>query len=246
MINESALESWRRRTEFPLAAAALIFLGAWAWPIIDPHSAQPWREACRFTTWLVWALFAVDYTVSLVLAQQRWRFVKQYWFDLLIIALPLLRPLRALRLIHVVQLLNRRFSVSLRGNVSMYVSVVTALVVFCAAVAVLDAERGAPGANIDSLGDALWWAATTVTTVGYGDYYPVTVSGRLVAMTLFLAGIALLGVVTGTLASWFTERVRETEETATATQDQVAALTAEVRALRQRLEGEQHRRDEGV
>jgi voltage-gated potassium channel len=69
------------------------------------------------------------------------------------------------------------------------------LVLFVAALAVLQAERGHPGGNIESFGDALWWAVTTVTTVGYGDRFPVTTTGRFVAGGLMLAGIALLGVV---------------------------------------------------
>nr|MBA3233489.1 two pore domain potassium channel family protein [Propionibacteriales bacterium] len=81
------------------------------------------------------------------------------------------------------------------------------LVVFVAAVAMLDAERGAADANIESFGDAAWWAVTTMTTVGYGDRFPVTTEGRLIASALMLAGIALLGVVTAALASWFVERI---------------------------------------
>jgi voltage-gated potassium channel len=78
-----------------------------------------------------------------------------------------------------------------------------------AAVAMRDAERGAEDANIENLSDALWWAVTTVTTVGYGDHFPTTGEGRLVGLGLMLAGIALLGVVTASFASWFLEKVAE-------------------------------------
>jgi hypothetical protein len=80
------------------------------------------------------------------------------------------------------------------------------------ALAVLDAERGKPGANITTFGDAIWWAMTTITTVGYGDRYRTTAIGRLAAAGLMIGGIALLGVVTATLASWLIEQVAETED----------------------------------
>ena len=100
----------------------------------------------------------------------------------------------------------------------------------------LDAERAAPGANINTIGDALWWSVTTITTVGYGDRYPTTATGRLIAVGLMLAGIALFGVVTATLASWLIERVSaENAADRAATADQAEALMVEVRALRVEL-----------
>ncbi len=94
---------------------------------------------------------------------------------------------------------------------------------------VLDAERGAEGANIVGSEDALWWAATTVTTVGYGDRFPVTGEGRLVAVALMVGGIALLGVVTASVAAWFVQRFTALEDT-----DDVSARLARIEAL---LEG---------
>jgi voltage-gated potassium channel len=77
---------------------------------------------------------------------------------------------------------------------------------------VLDAERRNPEANISDFGDAMWWAVTTMTTVGYGDRYPTTGPGRLVAFGLMVAGIALLGTVTATLASWLVDQVSRIED----------------------------------
>jgi voltage-gated potassium channel Kch len=95
----------------------------------------------------------------------------------------------------------------LRGRVGIYVAGGASLLAFCAALAVLDAERSSVDANITDFGDAIWWAVTTMTTVGYGDHYPVTPAGRLVAFGLMIGGIALLGTVTATLASWLVETV---------------------------------------
>jgi voltage-gated potassium channel len=80
-------------------------------------------------------------------------------------------------------------------------------------VAALDAERDAPKANITTIGDALWWAATTVTTVGYGDRYPVTTTGRIIAVTLMVVGIALVGAITASIAAWFVTSLDREKQT---------------------------------
>jgi voltage-gated potassium channel len=215
---------------------ALLFLGAYAWPILDPALSTPWVRACDAMTWVAWATFAVDYVVRLGLAQNRGRFFRRNLLDLAVVVLPLLRPLRLLRLVRVLEVLNRAAADSLRGRVAVYVVGGTALVLFVAALAALDAERGHDGANIDTFGDALWWSFATITTVGYGDHYPVTGTGRLVAAGLMLCGIALLGVVTAWLASWLIDRVSEAEEEAqAATRRDVARLTEEIAALRDEL-----------
>ncbi len=157
--------------------------------------------------------------------------------DLAVVLLPLLRPLRLLRLITLLAVLNRKAGGSLRGRVSVYVGGAAVMTMFVAALAVLDAERPSPDANIAGFGDALWWAATTVTTVGYGDQYPVTNQGRVVAVGLMLAGIALIGVITATFASWLIERVQEIEETSrTATRRDVQALSQQIADLQATVE----------
>lgn len=220
-------------------AAALLFLTAYAAPIIARDLSD---DAIRAASWVVtgtWALFAVDYLVRLGLATSRWSFVRTHPLDLAVVALPLLRPLRLLRLLTLLSLVNRRARSSLRGQVIAYVAGLTSLVLLLSSLAVLDAERGRDGANIDDFGDALWWSATTVTTVGYGDRFPVTGTGRLIAVALMLAGIALLGIVTATFASWLIERVAEEEEASqAATRHDLEALTAEVAALRADLQGQ--------
>jgi voltage-gated potassium channel len=78
-----------------------------------------------------------------------------------------------------------------------------------AAAMVLEFERGNPDANIDSYPDALWWAATTITTVGYGDRFPMSPAGRGVAVVLMIAGIAMFGVITASIAAYFVEQKAE-------------------------------------
>lgn len=181
--------------------------------------------------------FVVDYLVRLALATELGKFFVRNIFDLLVVALPLLRPLRLLRLVTLLHVLNRHAGASLRGRVVVYVAGAASLILFVASLAILDAERGREGANIESFGDALWWALTTVTTVGYGDRFPVTGMGRAVAAGLMLSGIALIGVVTATFASWLIEKVQEVEDAAqTATRRDIEALTEQVAELRRALQ----------
>lgn len=216
----------------------MAFLAAYAWPILDPEVATGTPgTAFEALTVATWVAFLVDYVARFSLSRQRASFVYGHPFDLAAVLLPMLRPLRLLRLVTVLGVLNRHAGGSLRGRVSIYLAGSTTLVLFVAALAMLDSERGAKGSNIGTFGDAIWWALTTVTTVGYGDHFPVTPRGQVIAAGLMIAGIALLGVVTATIASWLIDRVAEVEEEASAaTRRDVHALAVEVAQLRALME----------
>jgi voltage-gated potassium channel len=229
---DTRVKRWESASEWPLTVTALIFLIAYAWPILNPHLPDSAKAFFRTVDLVAWGIFIIDYVVRLVLAERRVHYWSRHLLDLAVIALPILRPMRLLRLVMLLKVLNRTATSSLRGRIAVYVAGGTALLLFCGALAVLDAERGHPGANIVDFGDAAWWAVVTVSTVGYGDRYPVTGEGRAVALGLMLGGIALLGVVTASIASWLIERVQEAEELAeSATQADVAALAARVEDL---------------
>ena len=190
---------------------------------------------CRTINIATWVMFAVDFLVRLGLAERRRSFLRRNWLDVLTLAVPMLRPLRALRAVLALNIITRRGAAFVRGRIVAYVTAAVAVVGFVAALAILDAKRRRPEANITSFADAAWWAATTITTVGYGDRYPTTAEGRLVAVGLMLTGIALLGVVTAALASWFVERLRQVTEAEQRTEEQVADVAAELRALREEV-----------
>lgn len=200
-------ERWETLSEWPLVVAALAFLAAYAIPILHPALPRWLGVLCWWTTWITWLMFVLDYLVRLMLAESRRTFVIRHWLDLIVIALPLLRPLRLLRLVPLLSVINRRATTRLQGRVATYVVGGALLLAFVGALAELNAERNAPGATIVNFGDAIWWATTTMTTVGYGDTYPVTVIGRWVAAALMIGGVALLGTVTATFASWLVDRV---------------------------------------
>ncbi|SNV23219.1 Voltage-gated potassium channel [Dermatophilus congolensis] len=192
-----------------MTGVALLFLVAFAWPILDPGISRRWHEVSAVVMDVTWGLFALDYGVRLCLSRQRCRFLLHSPIELLVVLLPMLRPLRLLTVLVVV---HRTSAAMLRGRVVVYIVGGALFLAFVGALAMLDAERGAPGAHIDTYGDAVWWALATMTTVGYGDAYPVTMHGRLIAAGMMIGGIALLGSVTASLASWLTDRLAVPDE----------------------------------
>ena len=175
-----------------------------------------------------------------VWAERKLPFIRQNWLDLLILALPMMRPLRLLRGLVALRAIGRGGAEFARGKVVAAIAIAVAAGGSVAALALLDAERANPDANVRNYGDALWWAMSTITTVGYGDRYPTTGEGRLIAAALMVSGIALLGVITASLASWFVERIGQVTRAEQGIQAQLDVLNAEIRALRDRLG---HRQD---
>jgi voltage-gated potassium channel len=226
------LDKWERRTEWPLAAVAIVFLAAYAIDVL----AEPRGTAdvvVGVVTAASWVVFAVDYVIRLALATDRRRWFYRHLFDLAIVLLPLLRPLRLVRLVILIAALQRAVGHAIRGRVVIYTVSAAVLLVFVASLAVLESERYASGAHITSFGEALWWAMTTITTVGYGDVTPVTTTGRVIAALLMIGGISLVGSITATLASWIVQRVADEQSAEEAvTAGHINQLVDEIRDLR--------------
>ncbi|TDD33854.1 two pore domain potassium channel family protein [Nonomuraea terrae] len=226
------LTSWERRTRVALIAIGTGFLLGWAVPVLALGLPTPAHVALWHLQVVCWALFTADYLIRLVLAPRRLSFVLRNVPALLVVLLPLLRPLWLLRALLLVQVVAERVRLPLRVRAVVYVGGTAVFLGLVGSVAVLDVERGAPDANIETIGDALWWSLVTMTTVGYGDRFPVTGEGRLVAAGLMIAGIALLGVVTAAIASWFVERFERTAAADRRTEAELAQVTAELVELR--------------
>ncbi|MFE2535905.1 potassium channel family protein [Streptomyces sp. NPDC059371] len=232
MNEESAQARWELRTQRPLLVLAVAFALAYAVPIVDSDAGRTVTSTCTAVEWVVWGAFAADYLVRLALAPQRRAFVRGHWMDLCAVILPILQPLRLLRLVSTLTLVGRRARMASQIRLTTYVGGAVVGLLMFGSLAVLSVERDSPNGNIKTLGDAVWWSFTTMTTVGYGDHAPTTGMGRVLAVGLMLSGIALLGVVTANIAAWFISRfekddVEERRQTAA-----IEALTAEVRALR--------------
>ncbi|WP_319446430.1 MULTISPECIES: potassium channel family protein [unclassified Mycobacterium] len=234
MTSQTRLERFETRTEWPMAAVALAFLTLFSVHVLaQPHGAA--EAAIKTAMWATYAVFVIDYLARLYLAEPRLKWFVRHLFDFAIIVLPALRPLRLLSLAVVIETMQRAIGHTIRGRVIVYTSFGAVIIVYGAALAILDAERG-HNPQFQNFGDALWWSFTTVTTVGYGDTVPQTVTGRFVAVALMVAGVSLLGVVTATLASWIVQAVAA-EDTAsqTATAAQIDELRDEIRKLTESL-----------
>ncbi len=234
---QTNLQRWERHAEWPLAAAALLFLSVFSVQVlVRPQGHEAY--VLWAVDWTIWGVFILDYVPRLCLASNRWRWFLHHLLDFAIVALPLLRPLRLLRLLVLIELLQRAVGDAFRGRIVVYTVSGVLLLIYTASLAVFDKERYQHGATINSFGKALWWSITTVTTVGYGDVYPVTNTGRVIAVLLMIGGISLVGVVTAALASWIIQGVAE-EETASqvATAAHIDELRSEIRELAQEVRG---------
>ncbi|MBI3972168.1 MAG: potassium channel family protein [Chloroflexi bacterium] len=194
-----------RRTKVPAARSAyeltMLSLAAAAVGLVWVET--PWAELAH---WAIWAAFVADYAVRLGRVPDRWHFVRSNVPDLVAI-LPFDHVFRAARLIRLVRLLRlgviaARYARPLTGvlqtNGLDRVLVVASGAVIVGAAGVQAAEPG-----IETFGDALWWSLVTVTTVGYGDLSPATGWGRSIAVVLMLTGIGTLGMLTGSIATFF-------------------------------------------
>lgn len=234
----SALHRWERATTVPLLVLAVAFALTYVAQVAEgTEELSPVATVVRAA---VYALFVVDYLVRVRLSGAALRYVLTHPLDLLVLLVPLLRPV----LILLAALVRRRSLLRGRRHVVrrtlLYLVSVSATLVLFVAVAVLVAERDAPGATITDLGDAVWWAMVTVTTVGYGDLAPVTGTGRAFAVLGMLLGIGVLGTVTATISSQLVSAVsREGSEDGEDDLEAVdlARVLAEVRALRAEVAG---------
>ncbi|WP_407839329.1 potassium channel family protein [Streptomyces sp. DSM 116496] len=232
MKQASPQARWERRTQTPLLVLALGFAVAYAVPIVLPDASPAVHAACKHAEWVVWAAFAADYLMRLGLAHSKRAFVRTHWLDLAAVVLPMIQPLRLLRVVSTLMLVGRRARMAPQIRLTTYVAGSVVGLLMFGSLAVLSVERDAPDGNIKNLGDALWWSVTTMTTVGYGDHSPTTGLGRLLAVGLMLSGIALLGVVTANIAAWFISRFERDDLVELAQTAAITELTAEVRALR--------------
>ncbi len=219
------LRRYESVTRKPLLAASITFVTAYALPVLLPSMPRTDAHLLAMVGAVLWLAFGLDLVVRAALSGSPGRWLARHPIDVVLAVLPVLRPLRELRGLTADAYRSGSRSAVARALGSALAGV--AYLMLVGAVAVLDAERSAAASHITSFGDSLWWAAVTVTTVGYGDTYPVTVVGRLVAFALMLVGISLLGVITASVAAWFVGGTREVED----------EVLVELRALRTEVAG---------
>ncbi|WP_245568565.1 potassium channel family protein [Nocardia concava] len=227
---------WEHATSVPFTALALAFLISYVWQVLD-HGRTPALDA-----WLtridivIWVVFSADFLLRLRISTDRRRFLRHNWLDLSIVLVPPLRPLRLLRAaLLIIDAVDRHTRFQARMRLAVFVGVSSVLLVLLCSVAVYDAERDAPGGNIHSLGEAGWWSMVSVTTVGYGDFHPVTLTGRLIAVVLMTVGIGLISFTIGAVTSWVIDKLRIVDESVERADRDLEELLDEVRSLRSEI-----------
>ncbi len=162
---------------------------------------------------IICIFFILEFFIRFFKADNKLRFMKWGWIDLLcsIPNIDILRAGRTLRLIRILRILrafrstknivNHIFKSKAQGAFTTVILLALLLVVF-SSISILQFEND-PNSNIKTAEDALWWSYVTITTVGYGDKFPVTTGGRIIGVLLMTAGVGLFGTFTAYVSSWF-------------------------------------------
>lgn len=206
-------EKWEKASEPFMTALSFIFLAIYTWVVL----AQPYGLAATIASVVMdalWIIFAIDYIVTLILVPNKGRWFITHLLDLLVVTLPMFRPLRIVFALTPLRALRRANSQSFRARIITYTVAVSIMVFFVGSLALLDAERNAPGSTIRTYPESLWCLWVSMTSVGYGDYAPVTTMGRVIAGLMMFAGIILNGIICALLSSWLIqeESIRKNRE----------------------------------
>ena len=172
---------------------------------------------------VVCGIFLMDFLVRFCIASDKLRFLSWGWIDL-ISSIPAIDMFRAGRLVRVIRILRVLRGIRVARILANYlqnnradgtilaVIFVSILVLVLSSVAILQVEQQVDGANITTPSDALWWAISTMTTVGYGDRFPVTTVGRVIAGLTMIGGVGLFGTLSGSVTSWILNPVEQRQE----------------------------------
>lgn len=237
---EKNLAEWEERSSTPMFVASVLYLLAFAAPIMSTRIQEPYDGYLNIIQMILWGLFAADYCIRLYLAPRRLYFITHNLMNLAIVLLPAWRIVSFLAMIHLTA--NRQYKRLSELAVKLFGY--TAIFIIMFALAIYSVESSEPGAMIRDLPTAYWWTFTTLATVGYGDVYPVTGIGRVIAVVVMLYGVGMVAVATGALASWIIEKIGGREEQEyPATKADVDDLRQEISELRALLAREYARRE---
>lgn len=234
----SNLERW---LEYPLLLLALIWLGLLIVELVQGTSPLASRASQ-----VIWIVFIAEFALRFTLAPSKGAFLRNNWFGLLALILPALRAFRVfrivrvfrgMRLIRVISSINRGMQSlgrSMQRRGAQYVLGVTLFVLLGGAAGMFAFERAAADGRLESYGEALWWTAMLLTTIG-SDYWPITWEGRILALLLSLYALAILGYIAGALATFFIGREAEAVDSELAGHAELAQIRDEIALLRRAL-----------
>lgn len=236
------LDEW---LTLPMAVLSVVWLLIVVWELVSGSS-----KLLETVGTAIWIVFIIEFAVRIALAPAKLPFLKRNWLTVIALVVPALRlfaflrflraarALRSLRLVRIVGTANRsmnalRSALSRRGFA--YVAALTLLVVFLGAAGMLNFEGASEvDGGFQNYWEALWWTGMLVTSIG-SDFWPQTTEGRVLCFLLSLYGLAVLGYITATLASFFVGRDAQAKSGPVAGSSDLARLAAEVRALRSEL-----------
>ena len=191
---------WDSKSNIPMAFLGLIYLAAYSLQVIY-SSDVTLVEGLELTSQIIWGVFVLDVIFRWISSESTSKFLKSSWLEIVALVVPFMRILRVFRVVLALRGI-KGFVKNRASAAGSYILMLVPLTWFSGGIAVLDAESTNPDASITNLREALWWSLATITTVGYGDKYPTTLEGQLVAAVLMLTGIALFSAGAGIFASW--------------------------------------------
>ena len=220
-----------------LALSAYVLAALFVEAVVDLPAEV--RTLLRRIDDVICIIFLADFGIRFAKAENRLRFLRWGWIDFVssIPAMDVLRWGRLVRIVRILRILRAFRSTRLLINYFFRnralgtfatVALISITLTIFSSIAMLNFEI-VPESNIKSAMDALWWSFVTITTVGYGDKYPVTPEGRVIAVILMSAGVGLFGTFTGLVASFFIESEQKKEAV------EIDTVLAEVRAMREEL-----------
>ncbi len=212
-----------RYLDVPLALASLALVLVAVIELTGEVSG-PWEGRLAALGWALWGLFFVEFAAKFALAPVKRHYLREHWLDALIVVLPFLRILRVVQLARTLPAL-RLLVFGGRGSQSTLellkrrrlgqLAIISVMVILIGASLGFLLEAGAPGSRIKDFGDALWWSAALVTTIG-SDLYPVTAAGRILSFLIMIYAIGIftyfIGSVASVLVAFDASRTRKPEE----------------------------------
>lgn len=202
VVQSRAQLLYERWSIVPIFALTMVWIIAIIFEF-TPSLSPTYRVQGLVLNGFVFLAFVGDLSIRFILDTQKRTFLRRNWYLVIAVLIP---PLRILFVVSALMRLGRDAG-GLAKQIGLVALYAVIFVVFLGAVFTLAVEIDSPGSNIDSYGDAVWWAFVTVTTVGYGDFTPITVTGRAIAVVIMFTGAAAVGSLTAALASFFLSRV---------------------------------------
>ncbi|WP_152429583.1 ion transporter [Vibrio aquimaris] len=173
---------------------------------------EPTRQVLIGLDFIICSVFLLQLTIDWVRSDNRLHYLKHHWIDFLA-SIPMVEPLRFARLFHILRVilvirssrsLIKQIMVNRRETTLASILLLMVILLTIGSSLMLFVESKAPGANIQTGGDAMWWALVTISTVGYGDHFPVTNAGKILASGLIICGVGIFGMISGLITSLIT------------------------------------------